>query len=320
MKEHLKNLFKNPMLLIFLVVVIFFAPLAIFSPGESKNRGVVTAVGIDKVDDEYEVSLLTFIPTANQSFDEQKSVVSGKGKSVAEAIYNAQTTLGRRVGLWHARTTVVSEELLQEDVAQSLDYLCRIASLPENTVFVCTNKTAKQLLEVSQYLRTNIGLKLDQLIGYNTSEVYVKDTSLESFYKGYYSDVRSSIIGYLSVEDEESEEEGISSIQKAEQNPSEQSQSTSQSSDSESGGGQSNKSQIVNHGESVLIKNGKMVEKLNVDILNGINLLKQGAKNYIITIQSVDKKGNNVKLSYKLKNEKVLSATKFENNCPVYSS
>ena len=68
MKKIFNKLIKNPMLFIFIIILIFYAPIAIYSPGESRNRGVVTAVGIDKVDDMYELSLLTFIPTVNQSF------------------------------------------------------------------------------------------------------------------------------------------------------------------------------------------------------------------------------------------------------------
>ena len=60
-------------------------------------------------------------------------------------------------------TTIVNEELLQEDVTQHLDYLSRVASLPENTVFVATNKTAKELLRLSQISKSNTGLKLEQI-------------------------------------------------------------------------------------------------------------------------------------------------------------
>ena len=195
MKKFFKGCLKNPMVIVFILILIFFMPIAIYSPGENRNRGVVTAVGIDKVDELYEVSLLTFIPTANQTYKDTNSVISGKGKSVADAIYKAQIAMGRKVGLAHAKTTIVNEELLKEDVATHIDYLSRVASLPENTVFICSNKTAKEVLETSKTLESNVGLKLEQLIGFNANNLYVTDTSLEAFYKGYYSAVKSSIIG-----------------------------------------------------------------------------------------------------------------------------
>ena len=67
----LKAIKHTPMILVLLFILIFLTPMAIFSPGENKNRAVVTAVGIDKMDEQYEVSFLTFIPTANQTYKKQ---------------------------------------------------------------------------------------------------------------------------------------------------------------------------------------------------------------------------------------------------------
>lgn len=67
------------------------------------------AIGLDRVDDEYEISFLTFIPKPNQEFEQSNSVVSGKGSSVSEAVLDAQLTLGKDIGLSHAKTTVVNE-------------------------------------------------------------------------------------------------------------------------------------------------------------------------------------------------------------------
>ena len=79
MKKPIKKYFSNPILLIFLLVIIFFTPQALFSPGQNRDVGVVIGVGIDRNDDEYEVSLLTFIPTAQQSFEQMISFISGMG-------------------------------------------------------------------------------------------------------------------------------------------------------------------------------------------------------------------------------------------------
>lgn len=352
MKKFFKGCLKNPMVIVFILILIFFMPIAIYSPGENRNRGVVTAVGIDKVDELYEVSLLTFIPTANQTYKDTNSVISGKGKSVADAIYKAQIAMGRKVGLAHAKTTIVNEELLKEDVATHIDYLSRVASLPENTVFICSNKTAKEVLETSKTLESNVGLKLEQLIGFNANNLYVTDTSLEAFYKGYYSDVKSSIIGYLTIMDENevngqatqdennstassknsdgssdsqgsgsgnNEGENIVSQKSVEQNST--GQSSGQSEGQAGGGGQSKSTsskQILNQGEAVLLKNGKLVEKLSIEQLNGINLLNPKALNQIVTINDVKFEDKTLSFNFRIKNKKVLTSTKFENGIPIY--
>ena len=169
MKKAIEWVKKYPFILVLIVILVFFTPFAIFSPGESRKRAIVLAVGIDKIEDKYEISFLTFIPTQNQEFKQSNSVISGIGSSVSEAVLDAQLTLGKDIGLSHAKTTVVNEKMLEEDVSASIDYLSRIASLPENTVFICTNTTAKELLIATSSLEENVGLKLDQLIYYNAN-------------------------------------------------------------------------------------------------------------------------------------------------------
>ena len=317
MKRKIKIIFKMPMVIVFIIILIFFTPFAIYSPGENRNRGVVTAIGIDRMDNEYEISLLTFIPTANQSYQEKTSVISGKGDSVAQAIYNAQIAMGRSIGLAHAKTTIVNENLLEEDVSTTVDYLSRVASLPENTVFVCTNKTAKEVLETSHDLVNDLGLKLEQIIAYNANNLYVTDTSLEAFYKGYYSYVKSSLIGYLTLEENKQDSEELSQISSGHSESEGQTQGSQSGSGADSqSGGQSK--HIVNQGQALLLKKGKKVALLDVDQLNGINLLNPKSVNQIIEIDGVEHNGETLSMQYKIKNKKTLITTKFENGYPIY--
>lgn len=328
MKKLIKTYIKNPMLLIFLLILIFFTPMAIYSPGENKIKGVVTAIGIDKMEEQYEVSLLTFIPTANQTYKQQNAVISGKGESVTEAIYNAQLSMGRSIGLAHAKTTVVSEDILkQEDVAQVVDHISRISSLPENTVFICTNGKAKELLESTVALESELGLKLEQLIGFNASNLYSIDTSLEAFYRGYYSDTHSSIIGELNLTDPSSQEEQNSSNSEPPSSGQSSGGGQSQSSEngSSSGGGaeqgqSKGKKTISNQGESVILKNGEMVAKLSSDQLNALNLINPKSINQIINIDDVSLEGGRHDLAYRVRNKRVLKSTKFENGYPVFAA
>lgn len=318
MKRRVRVILKSPMIIVFIIILLFFTPYAIYSPGESRNKGVVTAIGIDKIEDELEVSLLTFIPTANQSYQEKSSVISGKGDSVAEAVYNAQIAMGRTIGLAHAKTTIVNEALLEEDITSTVDYLSRVASLPENTVFVCTNKSAKEMLQQSQNLVNDLGLKLEQIIAYNANNLYVTDTSLEAFYKGYYSHVKSSIIGYLEVEDDLYINEDNAEVSGAESVSGGQSEGLQGSSNSSSGNGDAKGKHIVNQGQAMLIKEGKKVAILDVEQLNGINLLNPKSINQIIEIDGVEKEGEVYSMQFRIKNKKVLISTTFENGYPIY--
>ena len=316
MKSKIKYFKTHPMILILVIILIFFTPLALFSPGENKERGIVIAVGIDKTT-EYEVSLLTFIPTANQSYKEQTSLISGKGQSLGEAIYNAQIAMGRRIGLAHAKTTVVSESMLEDDICKSIDYISRIASLPENTVFISTDKSAKELLQANDSLVSKTGLKLEQVINYNAENLYISDTSLEAFYKGYFGRTHSSIIGSLKLKESPSSQGGNSSGESGAQGGGE-SFSGSSGSNAQAPSSGSAKMEIENNGDAILLKNGKMVAKLDVDMLNGMNILNPRSKHQIINIENIEKDDQLVNMGYRVADKKVIINTKFENGYPLF--
>jgi len=319
--NRLKKLLKNPMLIVLIIILLFFTPQAIYSPGESRRRGVVTAIGVDKIQSEYEVSLLTFIPNVNQSFKEVSSVISGKGDTLADALFNAQTAMGRRVGLSHAKTTVVSEELMKEDISSHIDYLSRVSSLPENTVLICTDKSAKELLEASSSLEKTVGLQLEQIVAYNDKNLYVADTSLESFYKGYYSDLKSSIMGFLTIVDGNSQNQQANT-EPTEQTGSDQVDTSGSKGTGETGGDTSSKEDkhIVNQGEAVLVKDGKFAQKLTIEQLNGINLLNKESVRQNIAIEGVDQQGHLVNMTYKIKNKNINVNTRFENSYPIFDA
>ncbi len=352
MKKIIKRIKNNPMLIVFFVILLLFAPAALFAPGESMDRAVVTAIGIDKQDDEYIISLLTFIPTPNQTYLETNSVVNGKGDNMAEALYNAELTLGRKLGLSHVKTAVVNEELLKEDISKDLSYLSHISALSENTVFICTNDKAQDFLNSAQSLEKDIGLKLEDLVDFNVTNIYVTDTTLEAFFKGYYSNTRSAIIGFLSLEEncgqvgcaQDKDDGGESTDENGEAEgeteggkdgvggASETGYSSSTPSSGGSGsssGGQSGgteekgtgEKRILNLGEVILLKDGRKVAKLSTKQLQGINITNDRAIGRSITVAGVSNEFyNDATLTYVIRNKRVTTKTKFNNGIPIYSA
>lgn len=321
MKKIFKRFKSNPMFLVFVLILVFFTPSAIFSTGEAEKRAIVTAIGVDKLENEYELSLLTFIPTPNQTYLQTDSVISGKGATLAEAVHNTEMILGKKVGLSHAKTTVVNEKLLEGDIAKEIDYLGRVASLSENTVLVCTKDSAKEFLECAKNLEKDIGLELDRLIYYNSENIYVEDTTLEAFYQGYLSPTGSSIIGYFELE-------------KSEQSPDQQGAGQDSSSGSGfgvtggsgGGGGQDTPQQqggakkLNNKGQVALLKEGKKVALLGNEELIGINVINDKAIGATITIDNVDDDiYKDAKLTFTVQNKRVHKATRFENGHPIFS-
>ncbi|MBE7073660.1 MAG: hypothetical protein E7379_01010 [Clostridiales bacterium] len=316
MKTKINRIFKNPMLIVLLLVLILFTPQGLYSPGQSREIAVVVALGFDFAPEGYEVSLLTFIPKANQTFKEVNSVVSGKGENISQALYNAQIALGKRVGLSHVQTTVLSEQLLKENVPSIVDYLTRLAALSSSTVFIGTNGSAKELLSLSSKLEDGIGLDLEQVIGFNSVRIFSSETSLEEFYKGFYGRSHSSLIGYLPVIEGEENKQGSIIAEGATSGGGSISDSGVEGEGGNSGGKEKSK-YILNSGQAVLLKNGEMVELLSLEQVNSINLINNNTKGQIIRIDDAEIDGETHNISYRIREKSVKIATKFENGYPV---
>ncbi len=255
MTSFLKSLAKVPMFWVFVVICLLYGISALGMPAEIDRYAIVTAVGIDMLpeEDQYEISLLTFIPIAEQGFAETYKVVSSKGRSISEAIDFAGLHLGREIGLSHVKTVVLNKEILNENLSKILDYLSRSEHLVSSTKLVATDASAKEFLQAAQSLDSGSAIKISELINFNDEYIYATDSSFESFFKGYFGPTRVSVMPFLTLES--SKGEGLTAVgDQGGQN---------------SGGQTSQSKEIVNNGYAIIFKDGK--QKVMVD---GIDMKK----------------------------------------------
>lgn len=253
----LKGLKKVPMFWVFVAICLMYGINALGMPAEIDRYAIVTAVGIDMVqedENQYEISLLTFIPIAEQGFAETYKVVSSKGRSISEAIDFAGLHLGREVGLSHVKTVVLNREILDENLSKILDYLSRSEHLVSSTKLVSTDASAKEFLQAAQSLDSGSAIKISELINFNDEYIYSTDSSFESFFKGYFGPTRVSVMPFLSLKTSQSE--GLTAVG-----------DQGEGSSGQSSGGQSK--EIVNNGDAIIFKDGK--RRVEVD---GIDMKK----------------------------------------------
>ena len=344
MKKIVTSIKRTPMLLALVLIALWFFPSAIVAPSESAVNAIVTAVGLDKNEQDYEVTLMTFLSHPNQSYSEQYEVISCSAPSISEAFTNASLQIGKNISLFHTHTAIVSERLLEEDIASALDYLGRVASLPQSCVLISTNVTSKQFLEFVQELDKESDINLEDLLFYTSNYVLWKYTTINSFYEGYYSPVKASILGHLTITQGDvngipikntenvvglgSSSGGSSGGSESGQSSgSQQSESPNQTNGAQQSGGESqsssssNQLQIVNDGSCLLIKNGKMQAHMTKEQLRGLNWLNSSTSGAVITLENVsDQTFDEARLIYKVQREQVLDKVEFENGVPVYTA
>ena len=344
MKKIVTSIKRTPMLLALVLIALWFFPSAIVAPSESAVNAIVTAVGLDKNEQDYEVTLMTFLSHPNQSYSEQYEVISCSAPSISEAFTNASLQIGKNISLFHTHTAIVSERLLEEDIASALDYLGRVASLPQSCVLISTNVTSKQFLEFVQELDKESDINLEELLFYTSNYVLWKYTTINSFYEGYYSPVKASILGHLTITQGDvngipikntenvvglgSSSGGSSGGSESGQSSgSQQSESPNQTNGAQQSGGESqsssssNQLQIVNDGSCLLIKNGKMQAHMTKEQLRGLNWLNSSTSGAVITLENFsDQTFDEARLIYKVQREQVLDKVEFENGVPVYTA
>ena len=256
MKKWFSHIFKVPMLLVLLFVVLIYGFPALGKDAEVDEFAIVTAIGLDRGEnDEVDLSLLTFMPVAEQNFKENYKVVKASGKSVLEAMDYAGLYLGREIGLNHVKMVVINEDYFTENASVEMDYLVRDKSLALSTSIICTDAKASECLDAVQKMDSSSSIKVDDIITFNNKYIYSTESTFESFYKGLYSKTKSSLVSFISLVD--NADEGLSADSSGGQSQNGQGgQSSGGSGQSQNGsqGGQPN-------GQSQSSKGGQKAQK-----------------------------------------------------------
>ena len=313
MKRLWQDLLKTPMALVFVAAVMFYGFPALGTVAEINKYAVVTAIGLDYTEDtvdKYEVSLLTFIPIAEQGFKENFKVISSKGKNLSEAMDYAGLHIGRQVGLSHVKTVVLNENLLAEDVSNEIDFLTRSRNMETSTKIIVTDAPAKEFLSVVQKLDSESSIKITELVNFNKNYIYA---SFESFFKGKYGPTGVSLVPFLRLK--EAETGGLNSSGGSSSSQSSQNKGEGQKSDS-----QNSQKEIVNDGDTLVFKDGKPITMLTGRDMKKIKLVNGDFETGAISVYNIsDGVFDDATLTFDILDKVVQQRVSFKNGIPVIS-
>ena len=237
----------------------------------------------------------------------------------------------QNISLFHTHTAVLTQNMLQEDVVSSLDYLVRVASLPQSCILLATNTNVKDFMEYIKNLNTESDINLEELSFYNSNYINWNNTTINAFLDGYYSPVKCSLMSYFplrasdidGIPIEESME--IPEIEQTAENGSASQSSSGTENDQQSGGGGSNseeqnKIELVNDGSVLIIKNGKQGREISREVLRGINWFNTKTTGAVLTLEDInDENFENARLVYRVNKKQIKDFVEYENGRPVYN-
>ena len=305
MKKYPSQLFKTPMLLVFLIICLIFAIPAVGQTAEINRYSIATVLGIDFDDetDEVLVSLLTFTPVAEQTFTENYKVVTSKGRSVSEALDFAGLNIGREIGLSHTKLVVLNKGLLDKDVSLYLDYLARNKFLGSETRLVVAESSTKEVLEAVQKLDSESSIKLSEVLSFNEDYIYASEASFQSFFKGMFGPTKVSLVPMISLR---GEDEGLAVSGEA-----------TGSEDSNTDPNEGTK-EIENNGKTVVFKDGKLNTILEGLDIKKINLINGNFSTGSVVLEHFsDENFDDAKLTFEILDKDIRSKVIFQNNIPI---
>ena len=311
MKEWINKIKNAPFIFIFLIALIIYFPLSISRPAETNVRGVITAVAFDSAENnEIQTSVIMLTPLENTSFSQTNAIITAKGDTVANTFTKLGLYVGKTVALAHTEIIMIGEELASRNLAELLNFIGRSTDISNNTPIVIAEGQAKALLDSTQKLSKSTGLNLQEIISYNESSTLSVTTTLEAFYKSYYSENSASVLSLVKLVGED--EGGISTGQTSGQN-------SNQDSSSNIGVQEKEKNKLIdNDGSSVLIKDGKMLHKLSPSQTRGLEWVDKVSVTGFLEIENVTTEDlEDAKLTFEVRNKRVKYSSWIQDNTPV---
>lgn len=291
----------------FVIVLIIFLPSAITIPSLSFRSAIITAIGVDKQDEEVMVSVLTLSEISKSEMRENVKLLQGSGVTLANAFSSIESSIGRKILMGHVGYVVISEDFATQNVAEVINTLI-IAGKVSNTVplLMCEGK-AKDVLDNAQKMEASSSYKMPEMINNEFNETYTKDISIDSFLKGYYSDIHISTLGYVTLESQPTNAIDSSSGQAQ----GGQSQQSSSQSDSEQ------KTAISYKTEHAVFLNGKFKYLFTKEQMRGINWIVESDLQKILTINGISEQGlNDASITFTISKHSVTPKVDFLNGKP----
>lgn len=148
---------------------------------ELDELAIITAIAIDKSDDEYELSfLIANSPKAQTSSKEGEAtttVFSGKGKTLTEAANSVDSKTPKTLYYGHINVAIISEEIAREGFLEIADWLLRSPETRKQFYLMqAKDSDAKDILKIVEPLEATPSQSISSLIESNINSQSITTT------------------------------------------------------------------------------------------------------------------------------------------------
>ena len=259
-----------------------------------EKTAIIIALGIDSADKGgYEVTAQIAVPNASaDSKNNESAVVTGKGKTIADAIDDIGVTTGWYPLLSFCNLIAISGETLDKDVMTFVDFFNRTDKIPDSSLLIATEGKAKDILSVTTPLDSVSAFALEKILVKDIAKLNrIAFTNVKDFSKGYFSKSKSSYMPYVkTIESEETQE-----VQEG---------NGGGSGGSGGNGGEENKQKIFDCSSTLIYSNGVNVGLLDENETLFFNMRKYSSIDTFFDFDEIDFEGEKVALTLGINEEK----------------
>jgi len=302
MKEKLKHIFSPRSIVIWVFILIIIATIPEFTePAMSQTEAIVNMLCIEKVQDQYQIATSVLTPAKEKESNYQ--VYSGTGKTVGEAVENVSLSIGKEMGFAQCEIMAFGNKICEEGILSSLDYLTRTRKVGRNAILINFTGDGTSFAETISKLSKEKTLKLENIMNFDKRYILSRDSNIDSFYKGYFSEISLGIMPQIKLED--IEKDNAIEVASTEN-------STTQT--------ENKKKYLLNDGTMSVFKQGKKVLEIMPSMVQKINLFLNLSQEGTLKVEDVtDNLYNNATIIFDLSNKSINLEPKFENNKPIYN-
>ncbi|MBR1925533.1 MAG: hypothetical protein IJ837_01615 [Clostridia bacterium] len=289
-------------LFVAVLFILVLIPSGIEKQSQIQKIAIVSGIGIDKSEKGITLSAQVLVPEPSTNYSPNQTVFFAEEENLAKAISSLELKIGQELGLSHCFIIVVGDEMFNDDITNTLDFLMRSNIMDNNSVLIHTEKKAQEVLEVSSKLSKSDLNNLQNLAKFSHEHYDSVSTSLVNLFNDYLSNCPYTVVGSIKTEDKKSESD---------------SSSKQQSSQQEQQSSENNKT-LANNGDAIVLKKGKKIATLKKDDIENFSWLDTNSqKGHLIIENYSDKNAQNLKISLKIMHESANFCPELKNNTPI---
>ncbi len=311
----MKYLWRNKIAFIVVLLLVFFAQPAISLPEQSKTENVVTAIGIDKLEDEFEISLQYILPYKSGAENELK-LSSIKGKNLSEALELMALHFGKNSGFAHCKMIILNDLACSENITSIFDFFIKIKTNTNEMFIINTNKSAKDLLSSANSLNSDLYIVMNCNCYTAYQRHYQELEKIGDYYDSYFGETKCLVLTVMNVE----EEEPSSSSSSEGSSTGASSNDSSGSSSSGSSSSSSSQKKLKNDGILAILKNGKKILELTEEESVNLSLFNKAILDHFFTVEHFsDDLYTDAQITFDIYNKGLKIKTSFVDGVPHYT-